>query len=197
MYVKDEKDRLRREYKKRRLDIPENEKRLFDERICNRFLSLVSYRFADTLLAYAPLDGEVDISQIVKTALKNGKKVAFPRCIPESFEMTFHYVKSEDELERASYGIREPSASAPLFDKKSVIRRTDCVCLIPAVLYDRKGYRIGYGKGYYDRFFSDFDAVKVGVVYNDFIKDTIPHGRYDLSVDMTVSERGAIVINEN
>lgn len=195
--IKTEKNRLRKKYKELRESLSASEKAKLDERICNRFMSLVSYRFADTLLLYAPIKGEIDIRPIATAALSAGKRVAFPRCIPENSEMFFHFVKSLDELLPASYGIPEPSPDAPVFDKNDEHSHENCICLIPALIYDKRGYRVGYGKGYYDRYLADFDGTKAGVIYSSCVMDTLPHGRYDLRVDFTVSERGVNIINEN
>lgn len=195
--IRTEKNRLRKKYKELRESLAVSEKAKLDERICNRFMSLVSYRFADTLLLYAPIKGEIDIRPIAMAALSAGKRVAFPRCIPESSKMQFHFVNSLDELAPASYGIPEPSSDAPVFDKNNKHSRESCICLIPALIYDKRGYRVGYGKGYYDRYLADFNGTKVGIIYNSCVIDTLPHGRYDLKVDFTVSERGVNIINEN
>lgn len=61
---------------------------------------------------------------------------------------------------------------------------------MPAVVYDRRGYRVGYGGGYYDRYFGKFKPTSVGVAYEEFILDSVPHGRFDISVDVVISERG-------
>lgn len=192
--IRNEKNRLREKYKLIRESITESEKAKLDEKIVNRFLSLVSYRFADTLLMYSPIKGEINVDPIAEAALKAGKKVAYPRCLPENSEMFFHYVNSLDELKKGYYGIREPDPTAPLFDPESVVSRESCVCLIPALSYDKKGYRIGYGKGYYDRYLSHFKGIKAGIVYSSCIADSLIHGRFDLSADFIISERGVNII---
>ncbi|MBQ7820669.1 MAG: 5-formyltetrahydrofolate cyclo-ligase [Clostridia bacterium] len=192
--IRSEKNRLRKKYSEIRDNISAEEKEKLDKRICNRLLSLVSYRFADTLLLYAPIKSEIDIMPVAQAALKAGKRIAFPRCIPENSQMFFHYVSSLDELEHGSYSIPEPSADAPMFDKSAPHSRESCICLIPALIYDSHGFRIGYGKGYYDRYLHDFKGTKAGIIYNSCIADSIPHGRFDLKVDFTVSEKGVNII---
>ncbi len=192
--IRNEKNRLREEYRRVRESITDSEKARLDTKIVNRFLSLVSYRFADTLLMYSPIKGEIDVNPIAEAALKAGKKVAYPRCLPENSEMFFHYVTSLDELKEGYYKIREPDPSAPLFTPDSVKSPESCVCLIPALVYDKRGYRIGYGKGYYDRYLSNFKGIKAGIVYNGCIVDSIVHGRFDLAADFIISERGVTII---
>jgi 5-formyltetrahydrofolate cyclo-ligase len=62
--------------------------------------------------------------------------------------------------------------------------------------YDKKGYRLGYGKGYYDRYLSSRNTVKIGVCYSQFLSDSIPRGRFDLSVDLIVTEKGIITVSK-
>ena len=64
------------------------------------------------------------------------------------------------------------------------------LCLVPAIVYDRRGFRVGYGGGYYDRFFGVFKPASIGVAYEEFIVKSVPHGKYDISVDVVASERG-------
>ncbi len=192
--IKSEKNKLRSTYTQIRDKISPEDKALLDRRICERITSLVSYRFADTILLYAPIKSEVNILPIAEAALKAGKRIAFPRCIPKRSQMVFHYINSTDELFSQSYSIPEPREDAPVFDKSVPHSRESCLCLIPALIYDRNGYRIGYGKGYYDRYLRDFKGSKAGIVYNCCFIDSVPHGKFDLKVDFIVSERGVSII---
>ena len=192
--IRSEKNRLRKKYNDIRQNIREDEKSELDARICSRILSLVSYRFADTVLLYSPIKSEIDITPIAVAALKAGKRVAFPKCTPEGSLMDFHYVSSLDELTPGYYSILEPSADAPVFDKRKAHTKESCLCLIPALIYDQNGYRVGYGKGYYDRYLQDFNGTKAGIIYDRLIAESVPHGRFDLKVDFTVSEKGVNII---
>jgi 5-formyltetrahydrofolate cyclo-ligase len=62
--------------------------------------------------------------------------------------------------------------------------------------YDKNGFRLGYGKGYYDRHLSSKNTLKVGVCYTEFMSDSIPRGRYDLAVDIIVTEKGIITVKK-
>ena len=183
--IKKEKDALREEYGKRRREIAPEKKKAMDEKINLAATALVSFSHAETVLLYAPLADEIDIRIIAETAWARGKEVAFPLCDPETRNMTYHVVRSLDELKEGTYGIMEPSAEAPLFDEGR-----PAVCFVPALLFDRAGYRVGYGKGYYDRFLHRFGGSKIGLVYADFILDRVPRGKFDLAVDLLICENG-------
>ena len=81
--IKEEKNALREKYKKLRADISPEKRAELDAKICNSFISLASFRYANVVLMYAPLEGEIDMMPIAREALKRGKKVAFPRCNTE------------------------------------------------------------------------------------------------------------------
>lgn len=195
--IRTEKNELRARYKALRSMLSREHGAERDKRICERILSLVSYRYADTLMLYSPIGSEIDVSPIVRAAFKSGKRVAYPRCIANTCEMRFHYVDSVDMLKHGSYGILEPDEDTPVLDKREICKRGDCICIIPALVYDRRGYRVGYGKGYYDRYLSDFKGTKLGVTYSELLLDELPHGRYDLHTDLIVTERGVNLTSEN
>ncbi len=186
--IKKEKDALREVYGQRRRALDAGVKKMMDDKICAAATSLVSFRHAETVLLFAPKSDEIDVRAIAEIAWARGKQVAFPLCDPEKRNMTYHIVSSLDELETGTYGIMEPRPDAPLFDE---VR--PAVCFVPALLFDRQGYRVGYGKGYYDRFLHRFSGSKVGLVYSDFILDVVPRGRFDLAVDLLVTEKGVRV----
>ena len=160
-----------------------------DEKICRAVLASATYRYADTILMYYAKEDEVNINPVAWEAVKAGKKVAFPKTNPEDRSMVFHYVTSQDDLEVGEYGIYEPKAELDSFKVTGELQQ-NVICIIPAVVYDKKGFRIGYGGGYYDRYLSSFKGTKVGVEYYDFIVGAVPHGRFDLAVDVLISEKG-------
>lgn len=186
--IRKEKDDIRNEYIGKRRLISTEEKISRDTKICTLTQSLVSFRYAEVILMYAPTPREIDIMPLVTAALSKGKAVAFPRCNTENRTMNYHFIEKESDLALQSYNIREPLEDLPVYNPKTDKR--SAVCLVPALVYDRHGYRLGYGKGYYDRYLSDFAGCKIGVVYSDFILPSVPKGRYDLNVDILLTEKG-------
>ena len=187
--IRKHKIEIRKQHLERRAKIPAEVRAVRDRKICNHILSSAAYRYADIILLYYPIKGEVDVLAVMEAAIASGKKVAFPRCCEQDRSMTFHYVSSKEDFEKGAYGLREPFASLPSFDPLTEGEK-NVLCVVPAVVYDRKGYRIGYGGGYYDRFFGVFKPASIGVAYEEFIVKNVPHGRYDISVDVVASERG-------
>ena len=190
--IRTQKIDLRTKYRCLRRELDKNLRAKMDAKICETIISLASFRYCDTILTYSPLDDEINVNPVAEEALRRGKTVAFPVTEKRGI-MKFHTVKSLDELTLSAGGIKEPPASNPVCDGKTA----NALCIVPAFLFDPEGYRLGYGGGYYDRYLADFSGNKIGVVYSDFILPRLPRGRFDISVDLLVSEKGVKVTGEN
>lgn len=186
--VRDKKNAIRAEYKELRRAMDKDIKAERDRKICETATGLVSFRYADFVLLYAATEDEIDIYEIARVALERGKKIAFPRCRKEDHTMKYHIVESLDQLAPDSYGIKEPSEDLPVYDPET--STGSAICFVPGLVYDKAGYRVGYGKGFYDRFLSSFKGSSIGVVYSDFIMPKVPRGRFDMKVDILLSEKG-------
>ena len=154
-------------------------------------LELDCYQQSRTLLLYAPIRSEVDLLCLVEQALADGKQVAFPVSHMEDCTLTFHLISGMEELTEGTYGIREPREGAPRLEELS-----HALCLVPALAFDRQGYRLGYGKGFYDRFLADFDGASVGICFGDCLFDRLPRHPHDRRVDLILTEGGAVTPDE-
>ena len=192
--IKKQKDDIREEYKQRRVEMPIEERHRRDEAICHVAEGLVSFRYAEYVLLYAATEGEIDVNAIAELALEKGKKVCFPRCDKKTHTMTSHMVNSLDELAVDSYGILEPAEDAPVYEPDKDTGAA--VCFVPGLVYDKAGYRLGYGKGFYDRYLSAFSGCTIGVVYSDYILPVVPRGRFDVSVDILLTEKGVKITKQ-
>lgn len=197
-YMKAQKAELREKYIAAREAIPQEKRDEMSRAICERAVALSGFRLSQTILLYAPKKVEVDVTPIAKAAWDAGKSVAFPRCHkPEdSFAyMTYHIVNSLDELEPGSFGLLEPREDAPLYDPGDDTRGS--LAFAPAIAFDKYGYRLGYGGGYYDRFFNAYNGSVVGVIFSDFVVPSLPHGRYDIRAGLLITEKGVRPTLEN
>ncbi|MBE6598809.1 MAG: 5-formyltetrahydrofolate cyclo-ligase [Ruminococcaceae bacterium] len=192
--IKKQKDDIREVYKQRRLEMSVEERQRRDEAVCRAAESLVSFRYAEFVLLYAATQGEIDVYSLAQIALDKGKTVLFPRCDKKTHTMKYHAVKSLDELVEDSYGIPEPPESNPVYDAEKEVG--SAVCFVPGLVYDKAGYRLGYGKGFYDRYLSSFSGCTIGVVYSDYILNEVPRGRFDVSVDILLTEKGVKVTKD-
>lgn len=155
-----------------------------DSQIAERVKKLYQYRSAKVIMVYVSTSIEVDTFKIIENALKDGKKVAVPRCIPQTRQMEFHYITSVDQLTPGSFSVLEPPAHYPVVSDFS-----GALMIVPGFMFDCFGYRLGYGKGYYDRYMSRYNGAAVGICYSGELRTHMYHGRYDRAVDTIVSEK--------
>lgn len=190
MGVRELKKELRDNIIKKRTDLSAEQKDKLDRELCSRFTRLICYKHAKSVILYASLKSEPDTFSIMQQILKAGKRLALPRCVVEKTEMIFYEVRSNEDLVKGSYGIMEPNPSRC----KRIDPFTFDIALVPALAFDSYGYRIGYGKGYYDRFLDRFEGTKIGMAYSDFLLKKLPRGRFDRKVDIILTEKGVNMV---
>lgn len=182
------KRNLRAYYKQRRRDMDPAEKRDKDARILKFMLQMLAYRRAGTLLCFVSLPSEVDTHNLIRAALDERKTVAVPYCVEGSRDMRFYVINSLEELVPRTFGVLEPVPERC----KLLTDFKDSFCVVPGLAFDFRGYRLGYGGGYYDRFLSGRTAVATaGVCYGNCLRRSLVHGRYDVACDYLVTDRGA------
>ena len=115
----------------------------------------------------------------------NGKKVAVPYCRTDVTDLDFYYIESAKDLSPGAFGVLEPE---PLYSEKFTDYGNG-LCIVPALCYDLNGYRLGFGKGYYDRFLSRYSGKTAGLAYSFQIKRSLWHGRFDKAVDVIITDR--------
>lgn len=164
---------------------------VWDRALCNGIVALPCFRKAKTVLAYYPIADEPNLLEAVRVAFETGLTVAFPVCEPVTATMVFRTVRSTDELISGAYGIPEPPDTCPELTDFS-----GALCLVPALSFDRRGFRIGYGKGYYDRFLAEHPVTTVGATYSALITDSLPSEPTDRAVTTVLTERGIFLSHE-
>ena len=167
---------------------PTDESSRLDNAVISRMTGLAGFRFANAVLLYMPTGTEIDVRPLITASLEAGKLTALPRC-GEGRSMTFHVIESPDQLSPGAFGILEPDIDLPVYDLRDA-EKDLALCVIPAVAWDKKGFRLGSGGGYYDRFLSGFSGAKAGLAYEEDILDSLPRGRYDIRSDFIVTEKG-------
>ena len=186
----DEKKELRSKFRKLRASVSETEKRLLDDALCKNIILSSEFKKAKTLLCYFPYGSEPNILPIAEKALAEGKQVAFPIITDtENKKMSFHIIPSLDNTVLGAYGIKEPPKDAPL-----ALLDTDTLCILPALAYDARGNRLGYGGGYYDRFLSKFTGTSVLAIYSFLYADSLPTDGFDKKADIIITEKGVLDI---
>ena len=152
----------RKRFKQLRAQIPSGERESIDGSIALQVLALPEYQAADAVLAYLSFGFEVETRGIISRAWSDGKTVLLPRCIPDTRAMAWYRVDSFDGLVKSPLGVEEP-VDDPEFEMDPTALGNILV-LVPGLTFDRCGYRLGYGGGYYDVFLSGMDPVKTTAV---------------------------------
>ena len=179
-----DKKSLREFYKNIRKNTSAEKRKKDDLKITENFLSLDEYRRCKNLLAYVSTEIEVSTEDIITNSFQV-KNVFCPRCVKGTSTMFFYRVENFSQLEKGAYGISEPVEEC----EKYTDSYADSVCIVPALSYDKSGYRLGFGKGYYDRFLEDFKGIKIGICYESCLSDKLPADRYDINVNILVTEK--------
>ncbi len=159
------------------------------DRIRQNALSLVSVQRAEYVLCYASYKSEVQTKMLINELLKEGKKVYLPKVCGE--DMDFYKINTLKDMTEGYKGIPEPSAECTDLLTKSIWENNGnrMVMFLPGAAFSENGARIGYGKGYYDRYLSHIPCKeRIALCYEMQIVEKIPADKYDIPVTKLVTE---------
>ena len=139
--------------------LPESVKAEADSQLTQRFIQLPAFQEAKTLATYLSMGHEFSTASLIQAALQLGKRVCVPRTYPQGRMEFVEY--DPNILEKTRFGLLEPNEKGKLVDKSEI----DLIH-VPGVVFQSKGYRIGYGGGYYDRYLADFTGKTVSTIYS-------------------------------
>ena len=145
------------------------------------------YKQTDLVLGYLPIHEEIDTMPILKDAFAAGKRVALPLLDAKTNKMHFYEIESLNDITRGARGLARPPhlGDVPLGEKDFL----GSICLVPGLVFDGEGNRIGYGAGYYDEFLAFYPGHKIGLVRSVQISSNpLPRDDHDIAVDVLVSE---------
>lgn len=171
------KKEIRKEYREKRKNI--KNKKIKDNNIFKKIISDNNINNAETLLIYVSTDEEIETTKIINYFLKL-KNVAVPKI--ENNEMNFYYIKDINELERGYYDILEPITN------NKVTNYDNCVCITPGICYSKDLFRVGYGGGFYDKFYAKNNVFSIGVCYKELLVEHIDHDEYDIPVKKLITD---------
>jgi 5-formyltetrahydrofolate cyclo-ligase len=135
---------------------------------------------------------EVPTRSVIERAWKEGKGVAVPKCFPEDMSMEFYLITSYDQLEEVYFGLKEP-----IIEENSAVQPNEIdLLIVPGVCFTEKGFRIGYGGGYYDRYLTSFQHQTISLLLECQLLPEILTKSHDLPVQQLITERRLIVCYE-
>lgn len=158
------------------------------EQILQRFWSLPEIQKTPQIFVYLSFRHEPDTFSLIRQALSLKKEILVPKV--HGNDMNLCELSSLDSLQTGIFGISEPSSAAEGFLKDQGI------CVIPGLVFDRSGNRLGYGKGYYDRFLSNRQNLKIALAYSFQVISQIEVKIHDIPVDIILTETETIVCGE-
>ena len=169
---------LRKKYLSIRKNILERDKK--DKIIFNKVIGEEIIKEAKTILIYVSLIDEVDTKELIVYFLANGFRVAVPRV--DGKMMRFYYIENFNDLKNGYKNILEPTRNCTLvldFDKS--------ICITPGICFNKKGYRIGYGGGYYDRFLAEKNIISIGLCYKECLIEENFSDKFDVPVNKIIT----------
>lgn len=149
------------------------------EKLFRLFTATDAYRNSKALYGYMSYNQEVRTLPILEQALRDGKRVAIPKCYGS--EMRFIWMDDLTQVEKSSFGIPEPIADGPIADDPTAL------VLMPGMAFDRQGHRIGYGGGYYDKFLAaEPDHPTVALCFDFQVVEQLPVEEFDIPVKLVL-----------
>ena len=177
---------LRKQMRAVREALPQDACDARSHEIAKRVLTLAEFERATTVLAFASIRKEVRTRELMEAAWTAGKRVALPRVADD--KLSLHWVDSDTELVEGAFSVPEPSREAKRVDATEVE-----FALVPALAVDPRGYRIGYGGGYYDELLPRLErASSCAVAYDFQLIAEVPELPFDVAVDVVVTDARVI-----
>lgn len=181
--IAEQKTQLRKECRQLRKALGEAARMKSSQDICELIEKWPEFQLAQTILTYMPIPTEVDLRPLLETHPE--KRWILPRIIPEAdHSMAFHPYDPNRLIEHL-FGMAEPAPGSPTISAAKIQ-----LSLVPGLAFDRSGWRLGYGGGYFDRFLKDFNGTSLGIVFDELLLETLPRNQFDVAMKWLVTEKG-------
>ena len=185
------KEKMRADILIKRNQLKADEVERLSKKIVNRFILLDAYKKAGNIMLYLDMRNEVKTGPLIERILHEGKRALIPVTNPEDYSLTVsELIDPQHDLFPGKFGLMEPNEDT----LRPVEPNTIDLVLVPGLVFDRKGYRIGFGAGYYDRFLPTLQPhiPLISLAYELQIVDDVPREPHDVPVHMVVTEQRII-----
>ena len=186
------KIQVRKEALYNRSLLSDEERNEMNQMIFKNIIHCNEYKNTNIVLIYASYQNEADTFSLMKHALENEKEVYVPKVTGCDGTMEFFRISSISELKEGYKGIPEPDNSQSIFPVDTFF--DSCLMIIPGVAFDKTGNRIGYGKGFYDRYLARCKVMsnmhKIAIAYDCQIYDSVPSDITDIKMERIITEKG-------
>lgn len=184
------KQNLRKEFLEKRNNQSIEEIETKSQKIKEKLFSISEFKNSKLIAFYAAFGSEVQTGEMISSALGDGKRIALPLTDTKNKKLVFAEIKNfSEDLHKGAYGIPEPRQEC----KKIPVNDIDLI-VVPAIVFDLHGHRIGYGKGYYDTFLKNLPekTAKIGLAFELQILDKLPEEPHDTAVGKVITEERVI-----
>ena len=179
------KKELRKRFINERNNLDMQYREYASKKIIETVEKLESYKKANKIFVYVNFGSEIETIRFIESSLRQGKEVYVPKIVLKNMELV--KITKTSELKPGHFGVLEPEGSDFYEGEVDLV-------ITPSVAFAIDGYRIGYGKGYYDKYFSKNKyKTSVGLSYEKLLQESVPHFDYDVAVDMMVTEERILV----
>lgn len=178
-----EKGTLREEMKKILGSMDKSSHASKSKEIQDKLFATKEWKTSQTIAVTISRFPEVDTETIIMRAWDEGKKVAVPKCFPNNKSMEFYFLENFNQLESVYFGLKEPIITEVEICSKDKLE----FILVPGLIFDEEGYRVGFGGGYYDRYLVDYTGPKVALAFTEQLVKKVPIDHYDIPVHKIVT----------
>jgi len=181
------KNEIRKAMSKQRRSMSENQVKDKSNTIIEKLMNTKEFENAQSLMVYLSFDNEVYTFDFIEKAMRLGKKIIVPYTIKETYEIIPTLLTNiEDDLEVSTYGYMEPKRSKI----QPILEKNIDLTLVPGLAFDRSMNRIGFGKGYYDRYLvkTKKESKNMALAYEYQVLEEIASEYYDVKMDYIITE---------
>ncbi len=161
-----------------------------EQEVISKLLSHPNFIKSEKIMVYMAFQGEINIDPLIEIAWQLKKKIFLPKVYPKLKEMKGIEIRSWSEIVPGHYGIREP-----LTTNKIITCEELNLMIIPGITFDKLGYRLGYGAGYYDKFLGNCEHLpyRIGITYDQLLVDELPKEAHDIPMREILTEKRRII----
>ncbi|MBR3661093.1 MAG: 5-formyltetrahydrofolate cyclo-ligase [Bacilli bacterium] len=172
------KDKLRKQILEKRLNI--TNKKLKEDIITEKLLNNEIVKESQNILVYISLSNEVSTVSLIENLFKLKKNIYAPKVVDKNIK--FYKLNKDDKLLKGKYGIMEPISNEELKSYEN------SVVIVPGLMFDKSGNRLGYGGGYYDRFLENKNIYKIGICFKEFLVGELKSLNHDIKMDLIITD---------
>ena len=191
------KEKVRKEAMEARDSMDEESRQQKSHRIVEKILQLDCFRQADVVVSYHSFRSEVDVDALNRGILLQKKSLYLPKTFVKEKKIRFYQITDLEKLKQGYQKIREPMGKEPEFSWETIQKEKKKVIMImPGTAYDARGYRMGYGGGYYDRYLNEYekewknsDFCMIFVAFSEQKVLMVPGERCDVKPDIIVTDK--------